>query len=180
MKRATSNEYLALHDTMTGLMNRAGLLDRLDLGHAQAKRSGKQLALLFMDLNRFKNVNDIAGHAVGDEILIMVSSRLKSLFRATDTVARWGGDEFLVIIPDLMDTPDVEKISYNIINAIEAPYQVGGNKYDLGVSIGISMHSKESQDMDTLISLADKAMYRAKVESKRLGRSAFCFAEAQK
>ncbi len=176
--RATSHEYLAMHDSMTGLMNRAGLVDRLEMGRALARRTGKHLALLFMDLNNFKRVNDVYGHGVGDRILVMVSERLQKIVRATDTVARWGGDEFLVIIPDLTHTSAVRTVVQNIIATIDPPYVVNGVAHELGVCVGVSLYPQHSEDPEELITMADKAMYQAKKRSKVTGFSEYAYARS--
>ena len=153
--------HLAHHDAMTGLANRMLFMDRLRQSMARAKR-GDRMAVLYIDLDRFKPVNDRLGHAVGDAVLKRVAERLRSVVRETDTVARLGGDEFVVIQCGTASTLDVTKLARRIETAIAAPIQVEEHVVDVGASIGIAIAPDDDTDPDGLLQKADSALYRAK------------------
>ncbi|HEU4374433.1 MAG TPA: diguanylate cyclase, partial [Telluria sp.] len=154
--------FLAQHDPLTGLPNRHLLGDRLAQALASATRRPSQVALLFLDLDRFKVVNDSLGHRVGDLLLCSVAARLKALLREEDTVARIGGDEFVFVIPHL-NRPEVPAhVAQKIIWAMTEPHVIEGERFTIGASVGISMYPLDAADGDTLIRNADSAMYRAK------------------
>ncbi|GAB3781089.1 sensor domain-containing protein [Nocardioides ungokensis] len=150
----------ALHDTLTGLPNRALLLDRLQ--HALTLQT-RGTAVMFVDLDRFKIINDARGHAAGDELLIGVAARLRSSARAADTVARFGGDEFLVVCEDV-DEHDARAVALDLLQSLDQPFQVAGGEAMLSASIGVALSSSESAD--ALLSHADTAMYAAKVAGR--------------
>lgn len=154
--------HLANHDFLTNLPNRMQLYDRINQAIALAKRSASKLTILFMDLDRFKEVNDSFGHVVGDELLQAVAQRLSSSVRDSDTVSRPGGDEFVLLLPDAGYTdlliPMVEKIHAIVIS----PYTIADIDLDIGVTIGISIYPEHGEDAETLIRSADTAMYHAK------------------
>jgi diguanylate cyclase (GGDEF)-like protein len=158
--------HAAFHDVLTGLPNRALFHDRLEHGIAQAKRHGWGLAVMFLDLDRFKSINDTHGHDVGDLVLTTVAQRLKDNTRGDDTVSRIGGDEFLYLVMEVRDRKTVSPIAEKIINAIKAPLQVRLRNLDLTLlietSIGIAVYPKHGASVDTLVKSADLAMYRAK------------------
>jgi len=149
-------------DTLTKLPNRRLLLDRLTQGIAMAKRAGRRLAVLFIDLDDFKQVNDTLGHATGDEVLKLVAQRLSSSVRDTDTVSRHGGDEFLILLPELSDSSDAAAVADKVITALAAPIRLGEHVLRMDVSIGISIYPDDGAEADALIHHADVAMYRAK------------------
>jgi diguanylate cyclase (GGDEF)-like protein len=159
--RQQSLEFQALHDVLTSLPNRALLADRLEQGLATLSRSNGSLALLLLDLDRFKEINDSLGHQVGDLVLQEVSRRLQPLLRDTDTVARLGGDEFALVAPG-MTRDHAVALAERITKALEAPYHNDGQSLYVGVSIGIVIAPEEGNDPDTLLRHADGAMYVAK------------------
>ncbi len=164
-KRAEERaEYLATRDALTGLPNRVLLHDRLEQGVANAARHGSGFAFMFIDLDRFKTINDSLGHHVGDELLKGVASRLLACVRATDTVARLGGDEFAVILENLAGSGDegAQQVAEKMIEAMAAPMLVEGQTLNTSCSIGISLYPADGRDSGTLMKNADVAMYFAK------------------
>ncbi|MFN8077622.1 MAG: EAL domain-containing protein [Kineosporiaceae bacterium] len=157
---------LALHDALTGLPNRLLLMDRIGLALAGTRRSGNRAALLFCDLDDFKDINDSAGHAAGDAVLIEVAQRVVAAVRPTDTVARLGGDEFVVLCPEVPDQEVAESIASRIIAALTSPVDVEGASYRSGASIGLALSGPDST-ADSLLQDADTAMYVAKRDGKR-------------
>ena len=159
--------YQAYHDLLTNLPNRALLRDRLGLAISQAKRDKEMLAVMFLDLDRFKNINDSLGHVVGDELLQQVSTRLKSCVREGDTLARFGGDEFTLLLPKIgTGQEDIGKIAEKINEVLKDPFVIDGNELYVSTSIGISIYPRDGTDMDTLIKHADIAMYHVKDTGK--------------
>jgi diguanylate cyclase len=158
-------------DTLTQLPNRLLFDDRLAQAIASAKRHGTQLAVMFLDIDRFKQVNDTLGHAAGDEVLQQVAHRLAGSVRAADTVSRLGGDEFLILLTEVSRASDVSHVADKVKAALRAPSGIGSHALPLTASIGISLYPDDGQDAGTLISLADAAMYRV----KRKGRDGFAF-----
>ncbi len=158
--------HACFHDILTGLPNRALFNDRLDHGFAQAKRHGWSLAVMFLDLDKFKSINDTYGHDIGDVVLRMVAQRLRGITRGDDTVCRLGGDEFLYLLAEIRDEQDVVSIAQKVIKAIQAPLEVTVHgvvtALSVGTSIGISIFPKHGTTVDTLIISADMAMYQAK------------------
>lgn len=149
-------------DALTALPNRARLLDRFSAALAFAKRHGTRMALLFLDLNNFKEVNDTHGHAVGDEVLKRVAHRLASLIRDEDLVCRYGGDEFVVLLTEVAQASDATLVADKVIAAVSAPCCVGEHVFRLSASIGICICPDDGDDLHALIKCADAAMYRAK------------------
>lgn len=164
-------EQMASYDSLTALPNRSLMYEYLKQMIAHARRSKQPLAVLFLDLDGFKQVNDVFGHDAGDLLLKEVASRMKSCLRAEDVVARIGGDEFIVISAHLQDTQNAEDFAIRIINAVGQPVDMHGSQATVGVSIGISCFPGDSENMDELISFADQAMYQA----KKAGKNTFCF-----
>ena len=172
-------EQLAFFDPLTGLPNRRLMLDRLGQETALARRNRENGALLFIDLDHFKNINDAHGHGVGDEVLKMVAQRLNAQLREVDTVARLGGDEFVTLLPDLsLDATQAASAARNVAEKIRIslsePYRLSGSEHYLGVSIGVTLFPDENDEAcEALLRQADTAMYRA----KEGGRNAVCFFE---
>lgn len=153
---------LAHHDALTGLPNRLLFEDRLDQAILKARRNTTKLGILFMDLDRFKHINDTLGHDVGDELLVAVSKRLQNQCRQSDTVARIGGDEFVFILDNLRGKEGAEVVAKKILTALERPIKVSNHELQISTSIGIALYPDDSTDIDGVIKLADIALYRAK------------------
>lgn len=164
-------EYLAHYDQLTGLPNRLLFNDRLQQAIRQASRDQQQVAVIVLDLDRFKEVNDSLGHSAGDALLVKVAALLNSNIRASDTVCRMGGDEFIIMMPAAGEADTVIDIVQKLINAFSQPFLINGNTVYITPSIGISMYPQDSQTQETLIKNADTAMYHA----KREGRNNFQF-----
>jgi diguanylate cyclase (GGDEF)-like protein len=157
----------SLHDTLTGLANRALFMDRV--GHAVAKlgrRPGGFLAVLFVDLDNFKAVNDTLGHARGDRLLVLVAERLLTAVRGVDTVARLGGDEFAILLEDLTTEAAALVVAERAVSLVAAPFDLAGKPASVSASIGVAVRSDDSTGTDTLIAEADAAMYDAKRAGK--------------
>ncbi len=163
--------FLAHHDCLTGLPNRNLLQDRLRQNLARARRNGSKCAILFLDFDRFKNINDSLGHSVGDGVLKEVAVRLQSCLREGDTVARVGGDEFVILLSDLEDPRPAVSVAQKITALGTQPYEVEGQKFRLTISIGICMFPEDGGDFESLLKNADSAMYHA----KNAGRNTFSF-----
>jgi diguanylate cyclase (GGDEF)-like protein/PAS domain S-box-containing protein len=155
-------EYLADHDALTSLANRNLLGDRITQAMAHARRNGLMLALLFLDLDRFKGVNDSFGHELGDALLLDVSNRLRLVVREGDTVARQGGDEFIILLTDIQRPQDVTAAAFKIFDAFSAPFLIRGHELFVTTSIGATLFPDDGDDMQALLRNADTAMYRAK------------------
>lgn len=155
-------EYLAYFDTLTGVPNRRLFFDRLDRAVSMAKRDGSMFALLFLDLDRFKFVNDSFGHGTGDLLLKEVAGRLKNFIRESDTVARMGGDEFAVILTRIRDARDAETVAEKIKESLRKPFRLPGLECAVDASIGISLYPLDAVDSGMLLKKADAAMYSAK------------------
>jgi diguanylate cyclase len=174
--RGQSDRHAALHDFLTGLPNRTLFNDRLTHGIAQAERHDRTLAVMFIDLDRFKAVNDTHGHDVGDSVLRIIATRLNGITRGDDTMSRFGGDEFLCLLTEIADEGVVEAIAKKIIASIQIPCEIKiadqVARIALGASIGIAIFPRNGATAAALVSNADKAMYRSKG-----GLSRFAFAE---
>ncbi len=157
---------LAQHDPLTGLPNRALLFDRLASAIAHARRHNQQLAILCLDLDRFKHVNDSLGHFVGDRLLESVASRLAAAVRDTDTVSRDGGDEFVIMLPEVQHREEVAATAAKIIGAVTGSHQAGKHDLHVTTSVGIAMYPADGNDAETLIKNADVAMYFAKDQGR--------------
>jgi diguanylate cyclase (GGDEF)-like protein len=151
----------AFHDSLTGLATRPLFLDRLHGGLAATPTGDCRLALLFIDLDRFKQVNDTLGHAAGDALLMTAAKRIQDCLRHGDVAARFGGDEFAVMLRAVTEA-QAEVVAGRIIRGVERPYQVGGEEVSVGASIGIALCESAQQDPEDLLRRADAAMYRAK------------------
>ncbi|HEY7980754.1 MAG TPA: EAL domain-containing protein, partial [Candidatus Eremiobacteraceae bacterium] len=154
--------HLAHHDPLTDLPNRLMLDDRLAQSIAHAERNGRVAAVLFLDLDRFKDINDTLGHSTGDRLLTHVSGRLLECLRTGDTVARSGGDEFIVVLADVAQLDDVTKVANRIVDSFSRPFAIDGRELYASASIGISVFPYDGHDVDSLIRCADTAMYQAK------------------
>ena len=154
--------YSAVHDALTGLQNRQSLIARLDHALARVRRSGEPLALLFIDLDKFKAVNDTHGHAAGDEFLRQAAARLKACIRDADTVARIGGDEFVVLLDSELEADTPEIIKQRIAGGFLQGFNIGDIPLESSASVGISRFPEDGNDADHLLASADRAMYRAK------------------
>lgn len=159
-------QHQAYYDTLTGLPNRALLLDRLEHAIAHAQRSHQWLALLFLDLDRFKVINDSLGHDVGDALLQAVAQRLMSVLREQDTIARLGGDEFVVLLEGLPQADLAERIGRKILGVMQGALSVSGHELFVNTSIGISLYPQDGGDAQTLLKCADTALYRVKEQGR--------------
>jgi diguanylate cyclase (GGDEF)-like protein len=155
-------QYLAYHDELTGMPNRNTLVDRIGQSIKKSSRDRQQMAIVFFDLDRFKNVNDSLGHAVGDELLQEVASRLYSTLRNNDTISRNGGDEFVVVLEELEDTNEAIHVAKKTIDCLTKTFEIQSHKIHLGVSVGISIYPTDGETPLELLRNADTAMYRAK------------------
>lgn len=158
--------YQAYHDLLTGLPNRALFLDRLSTAISNAKRKDNNLAVMFLDLDRFKVVNDSLGHTTGDELLKAVGERLSSCLREGDSLARLGGDEFIVLLPHISSEADAHVVGNKIVEAIKKPFSIEGHELYLTVSVGVSMYPRDGDNAETLIKHSDVAMYHTKEQGK--------------
>ena len=171
--RAMANRmsHLAQHDALTDLPNRVLLQDRLAQAMERGQRNGTQAALLFLDLDRFKSVNDSLGHAAGDQLLVEMARRLKGCVRESDTVSRLGGDEFVVLLADLNDPQGPSRVAEKILAALTEPFQLAGQNQTVGASIGVAVYPRDGHSVDELMKNADAAMYLA----KQSGRNGYRF-----
>jgi diguanylate cyclase (GGDEF)-like protein len=165
-------EHSATHDALTGLPGRTLFLDRAQQALVAAQRNGGSFGILFIDLDGFKEVNDTLGHEAGDRMLVGVAERLRAGVRASDTIARFGGDEFVVLADQLADPNDVEKIAAALEAQLERPIRIGRYKKRARISVGVATYPNEGTDVDTLLREADQAMYRAKRARRRPQRVA--------
>jgi diguanylate cyclase (GGDEF)-like protein len=175
-KEAERNlRHVAMHDDLTGLLNRAAL--QLEMGRAikRSNRRRKRFAVMFVDLDRFKHINDTLGHGVGDAMIRTCGERLRAALRADDVVARFGGDEFVLLIENLSETADAERVAEKALACCAEPFQVEGHELHVSASIGVSIYPDDGIDAETLLKHADVAMYRA----KDTGRGSFRFYDAR-
>ncbi len=163
MKLLCEQHHQARHDALTGLHNRVALESILEQSIADALREDLALAVILLDLDRFKNINDSLGHNAGDRLLVEVAARLQHCVRGSDTVARLSGDEFVILLPRLL-SPDVTTIAGKLVEALSAPYRIGERELRTAPSVGISLCPRDAQDVETLIKYADTAMYAAKAK----------------
>jgi len=155
-------EDMATHDFLTGLPNRVLLTDRFEVARAQALRNDYKLAVMSLDLDKFKEVNDTMGHGAGDEVLKLAATKIASLVRSSDTVARLGGDEFLLLLQEIRAAEDATKIAEKIVAAFQEPILVNGHYLSLSISIGIALCPNDGNDLETLIRNSDASMYYSK------------------
>lgn len=158
--------YLATHDGMTGLVNREMFNQLINLAMEQARRYTRKLAVLFIDLDGFKDINDSLGHEFGDRMLVVVAQRLKGCMRSSDVVARFGGDEFVILIPEVKDINQLNMIANNLLSIISQPEDVMGRLCRVTASIGISIYPVDANNVSSLMKNADVSMYRAKQKGK--------------
>lgn len=171
-KEVNDHIYMLAHfDALTMLPNRQLMSDRIDHAVERARRQEQMLALLFVDLDQFKKINDTLGHGAGDRLLAVAAKRLMNCVRTSDTVARLGGDEFAILLEDIDEPADIERIGEKVLKEIAMPIELEGREWYIGASIGISMFPKDGNDLSSLLKNADTAMYRAKHE----GRNRLCF-----
>ena len=168
--RRSELEHLARHDALTGLPNRALFDDRMAVALAAARRDDGRLALLFVDVDHFKPINDRLGHVVGDRVLEGVAARIRQCIRESDTAARVGGDEFVVLLPGIASTADAARVADKIRAAIDRPFVIDGHALAVSVSMGLAHYPQDGTDATTLARHADRAMYRDKAEGKAQGR----------
>jgi diguanylate cyclase (GGDEF)-like protein len=164
-----ANEYQALHDPLTRLANRALFVDRLENALARSERYGRSVAVLFLDLDQFKSVNDGLGHAAGDEVLVNAAERLKGCLRRTDTAARVGGDEFAVVLEDFDTEQEAVGVAARVVEALKEPFSLNGREVATGASVGLCLVGASGGTADELMRAADAAMY----EAKRKGKSRY-------
>ena len=162
--------HMAQHDALTGLPTRTLLRDRLQMAMERSQRSKSVMALLMIDLDNFKRVNDLHGHSTGDELLVAVAKRLEDTVRKSDTVARMGGDEFVVLLEDLKSQAHAERVAQKLIDALSVPVHAGGESLPMSASIGLCLYPDGGYDAETLLKNADVAMYYAKSEGRAVYR----------
>ena len=162
----THMAYAAQHDFLTGLPNRSLLTDLLSTSMALAQRHGKKVALMYLDLDHFKNINDSLGHTVGDQLLQSIAKRLRASIRLSDTVCRQGGDEFVVLMPDIATVQDAMLKARKLILAMAEPFYIGSHTLHITLSIGISLYPDDGGDIETVVRNADMAMYHAKISGR--------------
>lgn len=168
-------KHLADHDPLTGLYNRRNLIEKLDKALLHARASNEQVAVFYLDLDNFKPINDKLGHEAGDEVLKRVSNRLSQMLRNTDTLARIGGDEFVILIPNPESNKRLEEIATRIITNLKQPIKINGVNCKLGVSIGIALSRNNNESRDQLLKAADMLM----LEAKQMGKSCYQFAHIE-
>src|SRR5664280_23911 len=157
-----------LHDTLTGLRNRVLVEQRLEYGLIQAKRRNWKLAVLFIDIDKFKSINDSYGHDLGDKVLVMLANRLQSSVREEDTVCRWGGDEFMCLLLDVKQEANTTHLAEKMVDRITEAFEINGTVLSIKPSIGIAIYPADGETADLLFKNADTAMYKAKGTEKRV------------
>ena len=173
-KTASNNarklESLALNDPLTGLANRRLLAEKLSMILAHAQRNKSAMAMVYLDLDGFKQINDTLGHSAGDTLLKLVAGRLAATVREEDTVARMGGDEFVIALWNVSDTDDAAKVTSKVVEAVSQPYSIEGHTVNITTSAGVAIYPAHGRDADTLIKNADLALYEAKHSGKNAYR----------
>jgi len=158
--------YMANHDPLTGLPNRRMFMDIASAVISMSKRDNKCFAVLFMDIDGFKKVNDTLGHDAGDELLVKISDIIRSRLRVSDLVARIGGDEFVILLPDVRDENTISLILEPLINRLRQPYIINDENVSISTSVGVSFFPQHGDDIEALVSQADKMMYQVKRSGK--------------
>jgi diguanylate cyclase (GGDEF)-like protein len=171
-QEAAQARHFAYHDALTGLPNRALLLDRLRQAMVQAVRLHKQVGVLVLDLDKFKSVNDRLGHAAGDQLLQQVAGRLSQCIRGGDTACRYGGDEFVVMLPEIDGSECADIVAQKIRSQLTAPYELDHGVAEITVSVGIALYRADGQDCSELIKQADLAMYQGKARRRSVAPQA--------
>ncbi|MDO8263996.1 MAG: diguanylate cyclase [Gallionella sp.] len=166
-------ESLALKDPLTGLANRRLLAERMSMVLVHARRNKNSMAVVYLDLDGFKQINDTLGHGAGDVLLKMVAGRMVAAVREEDTVARLGGDEFIIVLWHVSGTDDAAKVALKVINAVSQPYDIEGHTVSITTSAGVGIYPVHGKDADTLMKSADLALY----EAKRAGKNAYRISE---
>jgi two-component system cell cycle response regulator len=166
-------ELLALNDPLTGLANRRLLAERMSMAFVHARRNKSAMAVVYLDLDGFKRINDMLGHGAGDVLLKIVAGRLVATVREEDTVARLGGDEFAIALWDVIEPDDAATVALKVIEAVAQPYGIEGNTVSITTSAGVGIYPVHGDDMDTLMKSADLALY----EAKRAGKNVYRISE---
>lgn len=169
-RRDDYTRHIAHHDAVTGLPNRVLLQDRLQMAMKRSRRDSSQVGVLMIDLDHFKRINDSLGHHIGDLMLSKISERLGTCVRGGDTVARMGGDEFVVLLPDITEPDSIKRIAASIVERVSAPIMAGSHELHVTPSVGVSVYPADGQDVHTLLRHADMAMYQAKASGRRCFR----------
>lgn len=159
-------QYQAFHDALTDLPNRSLFHEQLALAIANAHRNQTQMAVIFLDLDCFKNINDTLGHSIGDRILQLFAKRLNASLREGDTIARWGGDEFTILLPHIKNIEEAAKLAERLLGEIKQPFEVGEHKLYVKSSLGIAIYPQDGEDPETLLKNADAALYRSKEQGR--------------
>jgi len=159
-------KYMAYHDSLTGMPNRMLFRDRLTLSLNQAKANQQMLAVIFLDLDRFKEINDTLGHYIGDKALKVIAQRLEAALRKSDVVARLGGDEFTLVLYGVPDRGSIDQVIEKVVRAIEEPLIFAGREFIVSASVGVAMYPQDGTDVDTLLQIGDKNMY---IDKERKG-----------
>jgi diguanylate cyclase (GGDEF)-like protein len=158
--------HMATHDALTQLPNRVLVEDRLKVAMRLASRANKKVGVCFIDIDHFKNVNDALGHKAGDKLLVAFAARMCEHLRAGDTLARWGGDEFVLLLPELTDEVDIREVVRKASRAMQTPFQLDDTAYAVTFSMGVAIYPSDAQDLDDLLSVADRAMFYAKDQGR--------------
>lgn len=159
-------QYQAFHDLLTGLPNRTLFNEQLSTALANAQRHEHMMAVMFLDLDRFKNINDILGHAIGDQLLQGFAERLRGSIRSGDTVARWGGDEFTILLPQINNAEEVTKVAQRILQDLKPAFELNNNNLHISSSIGIALYPQDGEDSESLLRKADAALYLTKAQGR--------------
>ena len=167
-RKETENRlaYMATHDELTGLPNRSLFIDHLTWALAHAERNQTRVAVFFLDLDHFKDVNDSLGHSAGDHLLKQVADRMTDLLRRSDTIARLGGDEFVLLLPEIGSDQDALHVGQKILTCIQTPFSLDPHELSITTSIGLTLYPEDGKDAETLIRNADNAMYCAKANGR--------------